>query len=169
MEWIFSPNFEPRPGGPSDVTSIIFHHTGSDNGDGTISWFQNPNSRVSAHYVVDRDAQITNMVDTNDRAWHAGISELNGRSNVNDFSIGIEIVNPDGNWSPYTEAQYQSLEWLTQDLLNKYPSITHITGHEDVALPKGRKSDPGDLFDWNRIREAAYGANPNVFPVVGAV
>nr|WP_246844137.1 N-acetylmuramoyl-L-alanine amidase [Hydrocoleum sp. CS-953] len=134
-----------------------------------MSWFQNPNSRVSAHYVVDRDAQITNMVDTNDRAWHAGISELNGRSNVNDFSIGIEIVNPDGNWSPYTEAQYQSLEWLTQDLLNKYPSITHITGHEDVALPKGRKSDPGDLFDWNRIREAAYGANPNVFPVVGAV
>ncbi|GGA49643.1 N-acetylmuramoyl-L-alanine amidase [Okeania sp. KiyG1] len=169
IEWIPSPNFGNRPGGPSDVTSIIYHHTGSSNIDGTINWFQRTDipreERVSAHYVIGQDGRIVNMVDTNYRAWHAGISELNGRSDVNDYSIGIEIVNPDGNFYSYTEAQYESLEWLTQDLLNKYPSITHLTGHEDVA--PGRKSDPGDLFDWNRIREAAYGANTNVFPVVG--
>lgn len=165
VEWIPSPNFGYRPNGSSDVTSIIFHHTASSNIESPINTFLNPGSDVSAHYVIGQDGRIVNMVDTNYRAWHAGESVLNGRSHVNDYSIGIEIVNPDGNFNPYTEAQYQSLEWLTQDLLNKYPSITHLTGHEDVA--PGRKSDPGDLFDWNPIREAVYRADPNFYRVVG--
>lgn len=57
-------------------------------------------------------------------------------------------------WEPFTDAQYDALIRLTRHILSVAPSITHITGHEDVALPLGRKNDPGGAFDWNRIRTA---------------
>lgn len=50
-------------------------------------------SKASAHYVIDRDGSVVQMVMDENRAWHAGVSSLNGIKNVNDFSIGIELVN----------------------------------------------------------------------------
>ena len=57
-------------------------------------------------------------------------------------------------WEPFTNAQYEALIRLTRYLLSVTPTITHITGHEDIAIPLGRKNDPGGAFDWNRIRMA---------------
>lgn len=49
---------------------------------------------VSVHFVIERDATITQQVPINRRAGHAGRSHYHGRDHVNAFSVGIEIVNP---------------------------------------------------------------------------
>ena len=106
--------------------------------------------RVSAHAVIRRDGVITQYVPFGMRAWHAGVSEYQGRSGCNDFSIGIELEGTDA--MPYTDAQYESLAALVRALLATYPTLSaaRIAGHSDVA--PGRKTDPGPSFDWARWR-----------------
>jgi AmpD protein len=84
------------------------------------------------------------------RAWHAGVSEWQGRSACNDFSIGIELEGADTE--PYELAQYRALAALIAALLRAYPSLSadRLVGHSDVA--PGRKTDPGLSFDWTRLR-----------------
>jgi N-acetyl-anhydromuramoyl-L-alanine amidase len=104
--------------------------------------------RVSAHFLVRRDGELVQYVGCDDRAWHAGVSEFQGRSNCNDFSIGIEMEGTDD--LPYTDQQYQRLAELTLALLRHYPQLSRdrIVGHCDIA--PGRKTDPGPSFDWPR-------------------
>ena len=106
--------------------------------------------RVSAHCVIWRDGRIFNYVPFTQRAWHAGVSQFDGRERCNDFSIGIELEGTDN--LPYTEQQYQSLITLTYFLMQQHPAITpdRIVGHCDIA--PGRKTDPGIAFDWMRYR-----------------
>jgi AmpD protein len=113
--------------------------------------------RVSAHVLVRRDGELTQYVPFGERAWHAGVSEYRGRSGCNDFSVGIELEGTDE--VAYTEAQYHSLTGLIAALIRSYPSLSaqHLVGHCDVA--PGRKTDPGALFDWPRLR-AALAARP---------
>lgn len=102
--------------------------------------------RVSAHCFIKRCGEIVQYVPFSKRAWHAGRSEFLGRSQCNDFSIGIELEGTDT--TPYTQNQYNALQSLTNALTNKYSAITQerIVGHCDIA--PGRKSDPGESFDW---------------------
>src|SRR5438046_2221447 len=100
-----SPNFSHRPS-PS-VDCIIIHDTVSRTAGPAIEWFQNRDSGVSAHYVVDTDGAVYQCVDEVNEAWHAGISELWGRDNVNGFSIGIELASM--GTSPYPDTQLDSL------------------------------------------------------------
>ncbi|MGV6806623.1 MAG: 1,6-anhydro-N-acetylmuramyl-L-alanine amidase AmpD [bacterium] len=104
--------------------------------------------QVSAHLFVARQGAVTQFVSLNDRAWHAGESSYCGRHNCNDFSIGIELEGTDD--LPYTEEQYQTLARLTRAMMTQYPTITadRIVGHSDIA--PGRKTDPGESFDWPR-------------------
>jgi len=104
--------------------------------------------RVSAHLLIDRDGQVTQYVPLDRRAWHAGQSEFQGRSNCNDFSIGIELEGLDTD--TYTDAQYRSLAEASAAIMAAYPAIDRdrITGHSDIA--PGRKLDPGPGFDWQR-------------------
>ncbi|WP_240224542.1 1,6-anhydro-N-acetylmuramyl-L-alanine amidase AmpD [Rheinheimera hassiensis] len=106
--------------------------------------------KVSAHCVIWRDGRIFNYVPFSQRAWHAGVSQFDGRERCNDFSIGIELEGTDN--LPYTEQQYQSLITLTYFLMQQHPAITpdRIVGHCDIA--PGRKTDPGIAFDWMRYR-----------------
>ncbi|CUS47374.1 MAG: N-acetylmuramoyl-L-alanine amidase AmpD [Idiomarinaceae bacterium HL-53] len=112
--------------------------------------------RVSAHCVIFRTGQLVQYVPFNRRAWHAGVSEFQGRERCNDFSIGIELEGTDT--TPYTEAQYEALIAVTKELLRTYPklSLERIVGHEHIA--PGRKTDPGPAFDWSRFRAALYNA-----------
>ena len=107
---------------------------------------------VSAHLLIRRDGQVIQFVPFAKRAWHAGVSMLEGRSRVNDFSIGIELEGSD--YAPFEEAQYLALAAVTQALCAAYPAITpqRIVGHADIA-PE-RKRDPGPYFNWRRYREA---------------
>ena len=108
--------------------------------------------RVSAHFFIERDGQVSQFVSCQQRAWHAGVSSFAGRDNCNDFSIGVELEGTDD--LPYSEAQYDALVPLVQQLLAAYPalSVERICGHCDIA--PGRKTDPGPAFDWPRLRMA---------------
>ena len=102
--------------------------------------------RVSAHAVIERTGRLTQYVGFDERAWHAGVSELAGRERVNDFSIGIELEGTDD--CVYTPAQYRALIALVRSLRARYPAITRsrVVGHADIA--PARKTDPGPAFDW---------------------
>lgn len=103
---------------------------------------------VSAHCVIRRDGNIEQYVPFNKRAWHAGVSSFENVDACNDYSIGIELEGTDK--STYTQAQYRALAELTLYLFNHYPKLNkqRIAAHSDIA--PGRKTDPGEFFDWQQ-------------------
>ncbi len=105
-------------------------------------------TKVSAHLLIHRNGDITQYVPLNRRAWHAGISSFDGRPMCNDYSIGIELEGHDKG--EFTLPQYQALATVSCQIMAIYPAITpqRITGHSDIA--PGRKTDPGDGFEWSR-------------------
>ena len=107
--------------------------------------------KVSAHCLIRRDGHIIQYVSFDDIAWHAGISVFNGNDKCNEFSIGLELEGTDD--IPYTQVQYQQLVHLVKKLQASYPLISHnnIVGHCDIA--PGRKTDPGQSFDWQYFRQ----------------
>lgn len=84
----------PNKGGNIVPEYIIIHFTAGRGADSSVSWFKDPAAKASAHLVIDREGKITQMVDFNRKAWHAGKSRWADRSGFNDFSIGIELDNP---------------------------------------------------------------------------
>lgn len=106
--------------------------------------------KVSSHLLIRRDGEVVQYVPLQKRAWHAGVSNYNNRDCCNDFSIGIEMEGEDN--TPYTDIQYQVLSKLITSLINTYPALNEqtIAGHSDIA--PGRKTDPGDAFDWDKLR-----------------
>jgi len=102
---------------------------------------------VSAHFLVRRDGELVQFVSCDARAWHAGASVWHGRSECNDFSIGIELEGLEGE--RFDASQYVALAALIDALKARYP-IAAVVGHEHVA--PGRKNDPGPGFDWVRLR-----------------
>jgi N-acetyl-anhydromuramyl-L-alanine amidase AmpD len=107
-----------------------------------IDHFADPGMRVSAHYTIDRDGTVASHVPEEMRAWHAGVSRMpDGRCGVNDFSIGIELVNLNDGQDPFPEAQLQAMRNLVREIQTRHP-IRHIVPHFACADPPGRKSDP---------------------------
>lgn len=102
---------------------------------------------VSAHFYLRRTGALWQFVSCDERAWHAGTSCHRGRTDCNDFSVGIELEGLEGG--RFTPAQYAALARLCTDLAARYP-IDAIAGHEHVA--PGRKHDPGPGFDWSRLQ-----------------
>lgn len=163
-----SPNFNDRPDG-TDVTLLVLHNISLPPGQfGTPfvadlflnqldlnadPWFEKnlQGLTVSAHFVIDRQGHLTQFVSCDKRAWHAGVSQHAGRTQCNDFSIGIELEGTDT--LAYTDAQYTALAALTQCLRAHYP-LTAVKGHSDIA--PGRKTDPGEAFDWTRYAQLAH-------------
>jgi len=107
--------------------------------------------KVSSHLLIRRDGSVTQYVPFHERAWHAGVSCHEGEENCNDFSIGIELEGADH--IPYTEEQYVELSRCCDALIEHYPLLTkkQIVGHCDIA--PGRKTDPGESFDWAKFRD----------------
>ncbi|KTC34063.1 MAG: 1,6-anhydro-N-acetylmuramyl-L-alanine amidase AmpD [Pseudomonas sp.] len=162
-----SPNFNERPAG--EISLLVIHNISlppGQFGTGKVQeFFQNrldvtehpyfagiADLRVSAHFLIERDGAVTQFVSCLDRAWHAGVSSFEGRETCNDFSLGIELEGTDE--LPFTGAQYQALSLLTEQLQAAFGAITpqRICGHSDIA--PGRKTDPGQAFDWARYRAA---------------
>lgn len=119
---------------------------------------------VSAHFLIDRQGQVTQFVSCLDRAWHAGVSAWAGRLNCNDFSIGIELEGTDTQ--AYEHVQYQALSQLLGELRDCLRSLASgpIVGHSDIA--PGRKTDPGAAFDWSLLRHllAKHVDSPAITP-----
>lgn len=163
---VLSPNCDERPD-PEDISLIVLHCVSLPPGEFGGGWvnrlFTNQlppehhpyfesihQLKVSAHVLIDRDGRLMQYVPFQLRAWHAGVSNYQGRERCNDFSIGIELEGCET--VVYTDAQYQSLSDLIRQLLAHYPKLSarHIVGHSDIA--PGRKTDPGDSFDWQRFK-----------------
>lgn len=164
--WQPSPNYDARPCN-TDINLLVIHGISLPPGVfGTqdipdffcnnlnISlhpYFQEiADLRVSAHLFICRQGILWQFVSFDDRAWHAGRSVFQGREDCNDYSIGIELEGTDS--LAYTPAQYAQLTLVTRCLMKAYPQITldRIVGHSEIA--PGRKTDPGESFDWNSYR-----------------
>ena len=147
MEYRQRPSPHQSPRGGKTITAIVLHDTAGESAESALRWFEDPRSRVSAHLVIDRDGTITQCVPFDRRAWHAGAGVLHGEGDVNGYSIGIELV--DRSDDPYPEAQLARLAEVTAELVRTYRiPLNRIVGHQHIAMPAGRKVDPGRDFPW---------------------
>ncbi len=140
-----SNKLSPNHGGVIQPEIIVIHYTGSNSLGGAVSWLCDPRAKVSAHLVVAKTGVVWQLVPFNLRAWHAGVSSYDGRSDVNAFAIGIENVGLGDEWP---EAQIQA-NIAVLDALYAYYRLEDTVGHCDVA--PGRKVDPGPHYPWGKI------------------
>ena len=141
-----SPNFNERPNGVV-IDTIVLHATVLNSLEEVMDKFADAESEVSAHYTIDRDGTVVSHVPEDQRAWHAGQSKMkDGRSGVNDFSIGIELVNLNDGVDPFPDLQIQAMRSLLKDIVSRHP-IRHIVTHYECADPPGRKSDPAGFHE----------------------
>lgn len=147
-----SPNFNDRPK-DAQIISVIIHYTGMKTAEDALERMCDPDAEVSAHYMIDEDGTTTMLVDPTNRAWHAGVSAWGDLKNFNDFSVGIELVNPghEHGYRAFPDVQIDALVMLLHDLFRQFPTIKPelVLGHEDIA--PDRKQDPGELFPWGRL------------------
>lgn len=149
VSWQRSPNFDQRR-----PNLVIIHHTSNSTSEQALRTLTSPERKVSAHYLIDRDGSIVQLVSESDRAWHAGLSWWGGISDVNSTSIGIELDNTGSE--PFADAQIDALLALLTDIRQRYPIPTaNFIGHADVAPT--RKDDPSMLFPWARLAAAGFG------------
>lgn len=152
-----SPNFNDRPV-PNVIDLIVLHYTDFLTIQESLDCLTTAESNVSAHYLIDLDGTIYQHVHDEKRAWHAGISHWQGKDNINNNSIGIELQNGGmtykntfGNWPPYPPVQMEALTELIIDLQTRFSiPLENIVGHNDIAPI--RKIDPGPHFNWEDLR-----------------
>lgn len=167
---MYSPN---SSGSLKDPLYVVVHSTISGSFDGSLKWMLDKKNKVSAHELIGRDGQWTNLVPYDKCAWHCGPSSWKGRSALNSCSIGIELVSwgpltkdlksalygtqvtsgevfygaPSGSlyewWQGYTPEQLFKLEERIVNLFQLYPSLKEVVGHRDIS--PGRKQDPWPL------------------------
>ena len=155
--WCPSPNREARRNGLKP-DMLILHYTGMESAEGALDWLTCQESGVSCHYFVDAEGRIAQLVAENERAWHAGQSLWAGETDINSRSIGIEIHNPghDFDYPDFPAAEMQAVEALCLDILSRHAiPADRVLAHSDVA--PGRKRDPGEKFDWERLARAGIG------------
>jgi N-acetylmuramoyl-L-alanine amidase len=159
-----SPNHDSREGHAVDI--LLLHYTGMPSGEMALSRLRDPAAKVSAHYVVEEDGRVFHLVPEDRRAWHAGISSWLGESNINQRSIGIEIVNPghEFGYRAFPGMQMKAVLDLSLGIIARHAiPAARVIGHSDVA-PQ-RKEDPGELFDWQGLAKAGVGVWPSPKPV----
>lgn len=143
-----SPNSDRRPHSVTQIECVVLHAT-ADGGDEAAAeaWLCNRESQVSAHLHVRRDGSVVRLVADDQRAWHAGHSAWEELSDLNDFSLGWELANRNDGREPFTTAQCAALSHVAAHYVLQGLPVSAIVSHADVALPKGRKTDPAG-FDW---------------------
>jgi N-acetylmuramoyl-L-alanine amidase len=173
-------------GGEMVPTLIILHDTaGRLKKASSVDWFKSSECPTSAHVVIERDGSITQMVPFNRKAWHAGPSVWNGTPHCNNFSIGIEIVNP----GKLTKAGESARAWfneswplaeVTQKATKEHgagywmdytpeqiaavtelcKALAGIYDIQDItthwAVSPGRKVDPNPLFPLDGVRKEVF-------------
>ena len=153
-EWKPSPNHGVR-----NPTVIVLHYTVEDTLEGSRDILSDAERKhpVSAHYLLGRDGRLLQLVPDHLAAWHAGAGRWGTIDDLNQASIGIEIVNTGSE--PFPEVQIDALIALLRDLTQRHGiAPTQVIGHADLA--PGRKIDPGRFFPWKRLADAGFGLWP---------
>ena len=146
------------------IQFIVVHYTAIDN---AASIKELTTNKVSSHFLVldEDDNKIYSLVPLEQRAWHAGASAFRGRTNINDTSVGIEIVSdgiareyrPDPNpyhpydhYVDYKPIQIEKTAQIIKYVAEKYNvPARNIVAHSDIA--PSRKKDPGAKFPWKEL------------------
>jgi N-acetylmuramoyl-L-alanine amidase len=154
-----SENHEARRGALAPDL-VVLHYTGMESADAALARLCDPrgSERVSAHYVVDEDGTILQLVPEARRAWHAGEGSWAGAGDINSRSIGVEIVNPghDFGYPAFPARQIDALIALLGDIVaRRAVRADRVLAHSDVA--PARKRDPGEKFPWERLHRAGIG------------
>ncbi len=125
---------------------VVLHYDSSADANTTIAWLKK--KHLAYHYLIQRDGTVVSLLDPKYQGAHAGLSYWQGLFRLNLYSIGVCLQNKPPQ--AYTKEQYQSLGWLLQQLIVRWPSVAEHrpVGHSDIAIPRGRKQDPGKQFDW---------------------
>jgi N-acetylmuramoyl-L-alanine amidase len=148
VSWKRSPNI----GGLISPRLIVIHYTG-DNGTAGLEWLTTKGSGVSSHLWIGQSGIVWQLAKFNVRCWHAGASYYQDPEDgwetrdVNTWSIGIENQGLGDKWP---DKQIQANKGVIRALYRAY-GIQDTVGHEDVATPYGRKSDPGPLYPWDKV------------------
>lgn len=208
-----SPNFSSGRKANFPVAGLVMHFTAAGSGKGSadyfskkeVSWVEGgvtKTAKVSAasHLVIDRDGTVYQCVSFADRAWHAGPAQLwNGKptpTNVNDFTIGIEIANwgkldklAEGSfvnylkkpykgpppfidakgvaWEPYPNTQINAVIAATKVIVSQFPAITRAQVTGHENI-QSNKSDPGPAFPWERVLDEVYGDDDEAAALLNA-
>ncbi len=160
LPYVPSPNKSSRDGGVKPTWIVLHAMQGTYLG--SQSWFKNPKSQVSAHYLVSKKGEVVCMVKPEQKAWHT--------KNFNSVSLGIEMEDvptvrgkadlkknclTDPNWC--TDLELNAVAELVATLMVKYKiSLAHVIGHNDPMLAKppynNDHKDVGPFFPWEKFR-----------------
>ncbi len=164
---LLSPNRDARRAG-ARVDMIILHYTGTPTVEAAIEHLRHPASRASSHYLIDASGAVLLLVPETERAWHAGPSYWRGHANLDDRSIGINLVNRghDAGYPDFPVLQLAVLCDLCLEILSRHPiPARNIIGHSDAAPDRAR--DPGEKLDWAGLGQSGVGLWPPDVPDLG--
>ena len=154
----FSPNYTKVIRAKAEIKFIIIHYTGMQSEIESLKRLKNPKHKVSCHYLINRKGKIIQLVKEKNAAWHAGKSKWKKFVNLNNNSIGIELVNKGHKYGyqKFTNIQIRNLIKLCKNLKKKYAIKTeNFLGHSDIAPL--RKIDPGEKFPWKKLSHLKIG------------
>ncbi|MBI1265757.1 MAG: N-acetylmuramoyl-L-alanine amidase [Alphaproteobacteria bacterium] len=154
-----SPNFNART---QPVSILVLHYTGMESGPAALERLRDRDAKVSSHYLVEEDGRIFALVAEEQRAWHAGRGAWRGWPDINDVSVGIEIVNGGHEFGlpDFPDVQIEAVIALSREIMERHAiAPRNVIGHSDMA--PGRKSDPGEKFPWPRLAQAGIGLWPD--------
>lgn len=155
-----SPNFDNREDAIIDM--LVIHSTHLSFAE-TMDRLCSSKAKVSCHYVIDLNGEVYRVVKDQHRAWHAGVSYWRGRDEINNYSIGIELVDTDEENVRITKfhpKQMDSLILLCTSIITKYDIPPYnVVAHSDIA--PSRKDDPGEEFNWKLLVKNNIGIYPD--------
>lgn len=146
------------------IRHLVLHHIGDDSFEGAIKALLD--NQVSAHYIIDVDGTIYQLVEEKDIAYHAGVSYWRGFDGLNKTSIGIEFYNPKPFEQKFSDAQIKAGIELCGDIIKRHKiKLQNVVGHNEIGyFPDneenrskgivgclGRKQDPSPLFPWEEF------------------
>ncbi len=155
-----SPNFDDRT---LPIHILVLHYTGMESADAALAHMRDPAAKVAAHYMIEENGRIVQLVDEDKRAWHAGASYWRGETDINSASIGIEIVNGghDFGLPEFPDVQIEQVIALARAIKKRHHiSDFNIVAHSDIA--PHRKQDPGEKFPWPQLADHDLGVWPDI-------
>lgn len=142
-KWTGTPHFNTGRSGSKPEAIVI--HVMDGTLPGTDAWFNNPTSKVSAHYGIGKTGEVHQYVKEEDQAWHAGviskpsakIVKAKGSLNPNRYTIGIEHEGT--ATSAWTEEMKRASSSLIREVCNRWGipiDREHIIGHYEIRSTK---------------------------------